>query len=71
MPNAELNKVWEPFYQIDRQRREDQGAGAGLAIVRSIANIHGGTAGVESVENRGSTFYIALPLTNELPDDTD
>lgn len=62
IPKMELDSVWQSFYQIDRARNEDQGAGAGLAIVRGIAELHGGTVNVISEPDKGSTFEMILPL---------
>ena len=62
IPTLELGNIWGPFYQIDRSQFEDQGAGSGLAIVRGIADLHGGRVDVESTEGQGSTFTISLPL---------
>jgi two-component system sensor histidine kinase/response regulator len=55
-------KIWDTFYQIDRDINEDQGAGSGLAIARGIAELHGGTTIVQSEPGKGSTFSIAIPL---------
>jgi signal transduction histidine kinase len=53
---------------VDRSRAHESdealgggSAGLGLAIVRHIAEAHGGSAGVESVEGVGSTFWIEVP----------
>lgn len=61
IPEHELEGIWQTFYQIDRQNYEDQGAGSGLAIVRGVIQLHGGTIDVESVYGEGSTFTIRLP----------
>jgi signal transduction histidine kinase len=53
--------IWDIFYQVDRPVYEDQGAGSGLAIVRGIIQMHGGTVELESQTGVGSTFTIALP----------
>ncbi len=58
----EQEKIWDMFYQINRPYYEDQGTGSGLAIVRGMMHIHGGHAHLESVEGRGSTFTLVLPL---------
>jgi signal transduction histidine kinase len=62
IPKTELENIWQSFYQIDRARNEDQGAGAGLTIVRGIAELHGGTVNVTSEPDKGSTFEIIIPL---------
>lgn len=56
-----LDKVWQRFWQADASRSEDGGSGLGLAMVREIAQFHGGTARVESELGKGSTFIIYLP----------
>lgn len=57
----ELHQIFDPFYQINREQNEDQGAGSGLAIVRGIANVHGAEIAVYSVEGEGSTFSLHIP----------
>jgi two-component system sensor histidine kinase/response regulator len=57
-----LSSIFEPFYQVDRNRMEQQGAGLGLAIVRGLAELCGGHVDVASAPGRGSTFTVRLPL---------
>jgi two-component system sensor histidine kinase/response regulator len=54
--------IWEVFYQHEREIYENQGAGAGLAIVQGIAQLHGGRAAVESEPGKGSVFSIYIPI---------
>ncbi len=61
MAPDEMEHIWDSFYQINRALHEDQGAGAGLAIVRGITEMHGGRVHVDSQEGVGSTFSIILP----------
>ncbi len=66
VPEAHQARLFERFYKVDRSRvREDDeatgSAGLGLAIVRHIAEAHGGSVGLESREGIGSTFWIELP----------
>jgi len=62
IPRAELERVFERFYRVDRARsRETGGTGLGLAIVRHVAENHGGRVLVESKPGEGSTFTIELP----------
>ena len=42
----------------------DRGSGLGLAITRHLAEAHGGSASATSVPEKGSTFRLALPLTD-------
>jgi two-component system phosphate regulon sensor histidine kinase PhoR len=71
VPASHQARIFERFYKVDRSRvRADAvgdgkvsgSAGLGLAIVRHIAEAHGGAVGVESVEGSGSTFWIEVPL---------
>jgi signal transduction histidine kinase len=59
----EQELVFERFWRSDSSRsRESGGAGLGLAIVRRIAESHGGEVGVTSEPGAGSTFEIRLPV---------
>jgi signal transduction histidine kinase len=60
---VEQELVFERFWRSDASRsRESGGAGLGLAIVRRIAESHGGTVGVASESGAGSTFELRLPI---------
>ena len=70
IPAAHRARIFERFYKVDRSRARDDGseperasAGLGLAIVRHIAEAHGGSVGVDSREGAGSTFWIEVPRT--------
>jgi two-component system, OmpR family, phosphate regulon sensor histidine kinase PhoR len=63
IPAADLPRIFERFYRVDKARSRDSGGtGLGLAIVRHIAIAHGGEVSVESWEGEGSTFKIRIPL---------
>jgi PAS domain S-box-containing protein len=57
-------QLFEAFYRV-RQRKGDpprpKGSGLGLALVKAIAEAHGGSVSVESVFGEGSTFTITIP----------
>ena len=55
--------IFQPFFRVDKSRsREMGGVGLGLALVREIAVLHGGSVTVESSSENGTTFAVALPL---------
>jgi two-component system sensor histidine kinase/response regulator len=65
MPAAQLDKIFDVFYQIDRAKLEQQGSGSGLAIAQSIVHLHGGEISAISQVDSGSTFTIELPSLKE------
>jgi PAS domain S-box-containing protein len=64
----DIPKLMQPFAQVhDVYRRKYQGAGLGLTLVRSFAELHGGSVKIESAPGRGTTVFIALPESRALP----
>lgn len=62
IPREDLNRVFERFYRVDKNRsRELGGTGLGLAIVKHIIKAHGGRVWVKSEIEEGSTFGFSLP----------
>jgi signal transduction histidine kinase len=60
---AEHARIFEKFYRVgpsDTQGR--RGSGVGLALVRHVADAHGGRVTVESRPGAGSRFTIHLPV---------
>lgn len=55
------DKIWQRFWQADSSRGSEGGSGLGLAMVKEIAEFHGGSVDVKSVEGKGSTFSFRLP----------
>jgi signal transduction histidine kinase len=66
IPEDQLTQIFEQFYQVDRHMtRRHGGLGLGLAIVRAIAQAHGGRVWADSDgSGKGSAFTIALPISN-------
>jgi PAS domain S-box-containing protein len=63
IPPAELPNIFKRFHRVHNARaRSHEGTGIGLALVQELARQHGGWVGVESVEGRGTTFLVWLPL---------
>jgi len=63
IPEHELEAVFHKFVQSSRTRSKAGGTGLGLAICREIVQAHGGRIWVESERGRGSTFIVALPVS--------
>jgi signal transduction histidine kinase len=64
MRPEELSRIFDVFVQIDRAKMEQQGSGSGLAIVRGIVQLHGGTLSAKSEPGQGTTFTIELPISS-------
>jgi len=63
IPPEALELLFKPFSQIDSGlARRFAGTGLGLAMVKRLAELHGGTAAVESAVGEGSCFTVWLPL---------
>lgn len=62
IPRKDLKKIFDRFYRVDKARsRKQGGTGLGLSISKEVIEAQGGHVWVNSMENRGSTFYISLP----------
>jgi signal transduction histidine kinase len=62
IPPEEHQRIFERFYRVPSPENKLSGAGLGLALVRHIAEAHGGAVDVESAPGQGSAFTIRLPL---------
>ncbi len=66
IPPADLDRIFERFYRVDRSRsREMGGTGLGLSIVKHVAGVHGGSVDVTSVVGSGSKFRLKIPLPRD------
>ncbi len=61
IPEEALPHIFDRFYRVPYRESDAPGTGLGLAIAKRIVESHGGTIGVESQLDRGSTFIIRLP----------
>lgn len=63
IPEEHLANLFEPFYMVDKARTKSQhGAGLGLSICQSIAEVHGARLEVESQPGEGTTVRVMFPL---------
>lgn len=58
----DLPKIWKRFYRADKSRSGSPGLGLGLAMVKQIAEYHGGNVRVQSTLGEGSTFSVIFPI---------
>jgi signal transduction histidine kinase len=59
----DLPHVFDHFYKADRSRQRGHGgAGIGLAMVKLVVELHGGTVWVKTHKGKGTTFYFTLPV---------
>ena len=64
---VDVPRLFEKFYRVTQQGAKKQGgSGLGLAIVKSIAERHGGRVWVDSQLGKGSTFFLSLPLKQDM-----
>ena len=68
---AEMPRLFERFHRIPTARsRSNEGSGIGLALVRELVGLHGGTITAQSTEGVGTTFTVRLPFGHEhLPEE--
>jgi two-component system phosphate regulon sensor histidine kinase PhoR len=63
IPDADLDRVFERFYRVDRARsRESGGTGLGLSIVKHLVELLGGRVWAANGPRGGAVFTISLPL---------
>jgi signal transduction histidine kinase/ligand-binding sensor domain-containing protein/CheY-like chemotaxis protein/AraC-like DNA-binding protein len=69
IPHDRINKIFERFYQVDREFKNSSfiqsGSGIGLALTKELVELHSGKIKVESIEGKGTKFSVYLPLGKE------
>lgn len=62
MTDEDIAQIFDRFYRVDSSRKSD-GTGLGLSIVKQIIHLHHGNIDVQSEKDKGTTFTITLPIT--------
>jgi len=63
VPADEIPRLFERFHRVETSRaRSTEGSGIGLALVKELVGLHGGTISADSAEGAGSRFTIRLPF---------
>lgn len=63
IPQDQLDKIFNRFYQVDGSHTRDQeGTGIGLSLTKELIELHKGKIEVESEESKGSVFNLIFPL---------
>ena len=61
--DEKIDRIFERFYQTDNL---SEGSGIGLAITKSLVELHHGSVEVESIEGDGTTFYVFIPRNESM-----
>ena len=68
IPRADREKIWGGYYRLERERDSAiAGTGIGLAVVRELVTLQGGSVRVVDSEDGGACFVIEIPRVQESP----
>lgn len=63
---ADIDKIFDRFYQSSVDTEINAGTGIGLALTKGIVELHHGKISVESAQGKGAKFIVRIPLGKEL-----
>ena len=69
IPQDQLEKIFERFYQADNNKNKQAGMGLGLAICREIIELHGGKIWASNNAEKGSSVCLEIPMRIAGPSD--
>jgi signal transduction histidine kinase len=70
VPAGERERIWEPYYRLDREiDRVAGGSGIGLSVVRGLVARHGGRTWMEEMPGGGARFVAEFPAPRLTPDE--
>jgi len=61
----DLDKIFDKYYQVDKDQKDRKGSGLGLSIAKEFIRAQGGRIWAESTPGTGSRFYFTLPQTKK------
>ena len=70
LSREQIQRLFVPFDRLGLEHAGIEGTGVGLSLSRSLAERMGGSLGVRSRPNEGSTFWVDLPVGSSVADDT-
>ena len=62
---VQIDQLFQPFNRLGREHGGEEGTGIGLVVTKQLVELMGGTIGVESVLDVGTTFWIELAASQE------
>ena len=63
---TDIDKVFEPFERLSYKNSNVEGTGIGMTVTKQLVEAMGGTIGVESIVNQGTTFWLEMPRGTEI-----
>jgi two-component system, cell cycle sensor histidine kinase PleC len=64
----DLERLAKPFEQVENQHsKTTQGTGLGLALTKSLVEMHGGALDLRSAPGQGTTVSFSLPISQKAP----